>query len=353
MKESQAISRNYDVSILCMDRRGVRPRKDSDGKVQIHRLKTPNLFPESNVLSFLLSYPIFFLRAVARSLSEKPDVMHSHDFDTLLIGLICSRLMGIPLVYDVHEVYAFMIEGDVPQSVSRVIRRLENILTKKVDYFITVNEPVADHVVPPGKDATIVMNCIDIPRPVKVMQTRDVLVLFYGGELGKATLLMESIDAVESSRGWELRLAGKGALTDAVREKSEKSEKLRFMGYLNQEDYYREVSEADVMLCALNPLYRNNKVATPIKLLEAMAYGIPALVVKDTFSANMAEKYGNGVVVEPTINGIKKGLEILEDQEMRSEMGKKGREVAERILNWQVMCERLLGLYRRIENERR
>ena len=92
-----------------------------------------------------LYYLVFTILAAAEIVRQRlasgraADVVHCNDLDTLPIGVRLKRATGRPIVYDAHEVFADMIETDVPKLVVDYVFRLERKLAPQADRIITVS----------------------------------------------------------------------------------------------------------------------------------------------------------------------------------------------------------------------
>src|SRR4030042_5986721 len=88
------------------------------------------------------------------------DVIHCHDFDTLLTGIKFKKASGLPLVYDAHEIYGYMITATLPKFIANVFLWIERRLLKYVNHMINVAEPQKKYYSALTKTPiSIVMNC--------------------------------------------------------------------------------------------------------------------------------------------------------------------------------------------------
>ncbi len=349
MKEATSLSKFHDVRILAWDKGCDKPGMET-GDFTVERIRTIEARGVRGLKALLTSYPTFFLKSVWKTLTKEADIIHAHDFDTLLLGAIASKIKDVPLVYDAHEVYAYMVQSDVPARISGIFDWIERRIAKNVDHFITANEKVSEHVVSEDKESTVVMNCIPLPDRVNLCTpSTDQITVFYGGGLARGRLLPEYIEAIDGLESVSLRIAGSGSLAGHIRSESQQRANVEYLGYLDQESYFAEIADSDIILCVLDPTNENNRIGTPNKMFEAMAYGVPLIVTKGTYSGDIVEQYNCGVSVEATVAGIKRGLEGLKDSEVRRTKGRNGRRAAEELFNWGIMERRLLKLYSEIE----
>lgn len=113
----------------------------------------------------LFKNPLWWRKALKKALKLydngfRFDVVHCHDLDTLKSGVWLKNKLGIKLVYDVHEIFGYMMERDMPKFIVNFSLKLEKKLVKHVDGIIAVNEPVEKYLrSSTDKPITIVMNC--------------------------------------------------------------------------------------------------------------------------------------------------------------------------------------------------
>ena len=73
-----------------------------------------------------------------------PDVIHAHDFPTLLSGYVLKKKTGAKLIYDSHELASESTFMDNLNKISRKnALKIERTLVKHCDEIITVNDSIA------------------------------------------------------------------------------------------------------------------------------------------------------------------------------------------------------------------
>ena len=65
-----------------------------------------------------------------RLLMRDVTVVHCHDFDTLPMGYVLSKL-GSKLVYDSHEAFSGMFSQSVPRVIPLIVDALESIVSER------------------------------------------------------------------------------------------------------------------------------------------------------------------------------------------------------------------------------
>ena len=297
-----------------------------------------------------LNYPRFTLGLLIIARRERPEVVHAHDLDTLIPGMMISRLRRIPLVYDAHEHYAKMAEVDLPASLSPLIDRIEFSLVRKVDLLIVANRKIAEYLAPHHDRSIVeVMNCVDLPELKKGRRSEGPPILIYGGTLEPKRYVKEVVEAVKEVGHCMLKVAGRGRLASLVEDAASGNDDIMFLGYISHERLMDEMASADGILCLLDPSNENNVIGTPNRMFEAMAVGVPPIVTKGTLSGEMVTEERCGLAMDWSPESFHELIQELSDHETVERMGRNGREAAERRYNWGIMKRRLVDAYSLLE----
>jgi glycosyltransferase involved in cell wall biosynthesis len=342
-KEAKALGQaGHEVTVLAWDRAGANePTFPGDG-FKVIRVPT-----RSSKGHFFLGLPMFSAKAIWKGLRSDFQVVHAHDFDTLPQATFLAKIKGAKLVYDSHEHYAKMIMLDMPGTIADMIDRWEARLVSKADLVIAANDPIMEHLDHhvAGKKV-VVMNCIDLPpAPPVRMKHAGRIILFYGGALEPGRYILELLEAVRKHEGCELRIAGKGRLEPQVKEAASQCPRITFLGYVDQATVVKETSGADAVVSLLDPSNENYRIATPVKLLEAMAVGVPVITTKGTLTARIVEEEGCGIALDWSEEAFSSALTRLKDEAAWLSMSNNARKAAEDRYNWKVMKGRLLQAY--------
>jgi glycosyltransferase involved in cell wall biosynthesis len=344
-KEAELLASNgYDVTVLAWDRENAYPDHGEHKGAKIERVRTGRV---GSMLSLALFYPLFFLRALLRALRDGADIVHCHDFDTLVLGAVIAWFKRVPLVFDAHENYAQMISVDLPEWIANAVERVEGVFTGKADVVITVSEVHASHMRKNARNGVILVeNCIDLPKdiPPPEFKGRE-LGLIYVGTLEPMRYIIESIDACGPMNDVTYKVAGWGRLEGEVRKRAD-GRKVQFLGFLQHPAMLREMAASDVVVCLLDPSNKNYVGNSPTKIYEAMAVGVPVLTTKGTTSSDLVEKTGCGLAIEWSEEGFRQAIERFRDPAKRQDWARAGRASAEREYNWNAMGARLLDAYR-------
>jgi len=343
-KEALALAgAGYDIDILAWGR-SRRSQEEHSPNFSVRRLWVGRF---SGKLGAVLGLPIFSLRSLLSGIRERPDIVHSHDLDTLLQGMLISRIKGVPLVYDAHEHYARMIEQDVPTFLVPLVDSFEMALVGKADLVVAANIKIAEYLAPRASKVVVVMNCIDIsPIVIEIGEKQDTkLVLFYGGSLEPLRYLEEVMDAVSRDQRFQLRIAGSGTLGEKVEVMAKAHDNIHFLGRIPQDAVISEMAKADAVLALLDPRNENNRIGTPNRLFEAMAMGVPVIVSAGTYSAEIVQECGCGIAIDWNPEALTKVIKLIGSLEQHRLMGERGRNAVESNYNWNRMSKILIEAY--------
>ncbi|HVV64372.1 MAG TPA: glycosyltransferase [Rhizomicrobium sp.] len=240
------------------------------------------------------------LRYRAREMTEvakrlKPDIIHCHDCLTLPAGWKIKKALGIPLIYDAHEIYeaaATRMEG-----ITDYYARLHKKYLKRVDGFIAVNDSAAlyyRHAYPAAPRPIVIRNAIaltpsepydgrlhdaaGLPRAEKIL-------LYQGGfstERGLHILVRASTMLPD---GWTLVMMGWGPLAGQLKQiavqssiRSGREAAVRFIPPAPARELKLWTQGATVGIIPYEGKMLNHWIATPNKLWEYPAASVPLIV---------------------------------------------------------------------------
>lgn len=349
LKEARAlVSAGHDVQVIGWDRSGSLDREEEWDGVRIYRVRTEGAMR-------LLGKDLFrnpawwrHARHIARRLTF--DVVHCHDLDTLPIGVALKRSDGVPLVYDCHEVFGYMIEADVPGVVVDYTFRMERDLAPNADRVITVNEMVKEYIDRvSGKDAVLVRNCHDRILDTYRPPPGPPFTILYLGTLHVSRFILPAIEAMADLPQARLVIGGSKRLTSLVEAACARRANARFLGMVPSVDVVPMTIDSHMVLSMFDPAYRINHVGLPNKIFEAMAAGRPCLVTAHLRMADLVVKEECGLAVEYTKAAFREAVaRLIDDPGLADRLGRNGLAAAKREYNWDYEKRKLLALYESI-----
>lgn len=294
--------------------------------------------------SMLIKTPLWWRSAFHLARDAVCDLVHSHDLDTLRTGVRLKKERGVPLLYDAHEIFSYMLEGEYPDVVVNYAERMERRLLRDVDHIITVNERLREHYeARTDKPVTVVMNCRDVFQERYTPPKNELFTVLFIGSLYSRYFILELIDVVQELEGVRLLVGGYKDLTEEVRARCARNPRTTFLGRVPNEEVIPRTLGADAVFCMADPSNRNTQVALPNKIFEAMAAGRPSLATQGILSGDIVEREQCGLAVAYAKPALRMALRALaEDPALAERLGRKGLEAVKREYNWAVQSKRLL-----------
>jgi len=308
-----------------------------------------------------LVYVDYYMRSFCVARKERADVYHAHDLVTLPVAWLCSRLTGGKLVYDAHELWPD--RGRVPKR-SRVntflVRRLESFLIRRTDANIMagvssgellsrryhIPEPTVILNTPsyrPYQHSNLFRKRLGIPDEDKV--------LLFEGRLDVNRGIEECIRSLKYLKHCRLVMLGFGpdlyiSGLKSLIEREGSVGRVYFFGAVPFDEVTRTAMSADVGLIVPQNAGLNFYYASPNKLFDYMAAGLPVVGCNFPDLKKFIEGYNIGLTCDPTNpKEIADAINyILSDENRYNEMKKNALEAA-KIFNWENESKKLLALY--------
>ncbi len=360
-KEARTLSgAGFSVTVVCEAAAGLPSLEERDG---IRIVRVARSRPSIPVWRFL-RYGRVFERALVET---RPQILHAHDSDALGPVAAAARRLGVPFVYDAHELW--LGQGRRGRSwlyfaaMSVFFSILERRLIPQSAAQMTVSPPIARwlerryHL----QHVELVPNYPEA-RPVSRHELRTridpqslphgaPIVLYLGGLMEARGLeaLVRSIPWLQS--GAHLVLMGRGPLGGNLRRLAAElgvDQRVHLLTPVPPGEVIDWASSADIGVSPLMPSSLNNRYSLGNKLFQYLAAGLP--VVASDFPQVREVVVGSeaGLCVDTTDpRQIAAAIDnLLADQDRRAVMGRNARRAVEMRYNWDVAARTLLEVYR-------
>jgi len=363
-REALALSEaGHRVRIFCWDRRVELPGHEIDQGVEIiryHGARTRYGLGAKQILHI----PRYWQAAYRLALSDRPDVIHCHDLDTLFPGVRAKKRIGCPLVYDAHEHYPALMSLYLPAYWVKALASFERSMYSKADSVITASSVLADEWRSLGLKSVCAignypaLHTFDEIQPAQVAQARsalgvspDVLMVAYIGGFSRNREILPLIEAGRDLPGVSLQIWGNGHQREAIQTAIEGASNIFYQGWLqaSKVPLYNQV--ADVIYYCLRGDYPGAIYNAPNTLANAMAAGKPIIANDVGDLGRIVRQTGCGELlsdVQPVT--IRAAIERLRDPEVRNRYGKAGRDAAQNQYNWEKASQKLLSIYNELGN---
>lgn len=355
-KEASAlILAGYDVTVVAWNRAGDLPTEETRDGIHVVRVGPGARHGEG--LANIPAYREFYANAVEVGLSLRPDIVHCHDMDTALPGLTLHRRSATQprLVLDMHELYRdsnMIPQRGLKGRVARAaVRSVELRAFRAADRILVANPGTAGYYesLGFGGKVTLVENAPDKERfkPFDRPAEEPFTVGFFGQKRYVEGLrqLIEVVRDHPDMRAW---LAGGGVAEQEVFDLARDVDSIRVSGPFTYQDLPRMYTSVDAVHAVYDVRLGNVRSLFPVKVMEAMACGLPVVVAKDTWVGEYVERHAIGLAVTA---GDRIELEaalvkLAHDPALRRRMGAAGRTLVEDGLSWQAASSRLIDTYR-------
>lgn len=349
----------YEVVVIAWDRHGESaPIEVRDG-FRIERIGPRATF--GGGWRSLPAFRAFWRLATDRARSLAPDVIHCHDLDTAVVGLRIRRESEgrTRLVVDLHEFYraSRMVpqEGLVGALARFLVGAFERRACRAADLVVLVTPAMLPLYEPLGIAERIVLveNAPDAERFVPSAadaRPKRPFTVGYIGQKRYTESLMVLIDIVQRHEDMAAFLAGGGVAAAAIDEAASRAQRVTTVGRYTYAEQPALYEQCDAVYAVYDARVGNIRLAFPVKVMEAMACGLPVVVNADTWIGAFVERHGVGLAVDGSDPAAVEAalVRLKDDPDLRAEMGRRGRALVEGGLSWQAASARLLDAYARL-----
>jgi glycosyltransferase involved in cell wall biosynthesis len=263
---------------------------------------------------FPKDYARFVRTIISTARTQRPDLIHAHDYFMALPGLIASRITGARLVYDAHEL--IVPERGVPRTlVLRVFSFMEGVTVPRSDLVVAANleraERMAEHYSMPALPL-VIRNIPPMPPPAAPTSRVDSLLhprrrssadflLVYQGHLKLRRGLGRVLEAlVVLPESFRLIIVGGGPDQQLL------LQRIGSMGLADRVDHLGRVPrtalpviltqcDAGVLTYSYDTL--NDRLCAPNKVYEYAQAGLPILATDQPPLRRIFESYDMGQLI--------------------------------------------------------
>lgn len=303
----------------------------------------------------------------ARLVDPGADLYHGMAFMGIPVALDLARRREVPAVYDALELYPDARSiSRLPGLLRAAVRVRERSWARRADRVVTVNDDLAAVL---GQRfgverPAVVMNCPPRWQPSLTRARRfheklglapDALVVLYHGGLEPDRGIEQLLAAEGLPAGTHIVLLGYGRLRDTLAARlaadTALGARVHLLDAVPPGELLPWVASADVVAMPIQPTTLNHRLATPNKLFEGLAAGVPILA--SDFPAMRAIVVDDpdgplGAVCDPTdpaaIADALRGL-LTPDDEARADLRARCLRASHARYAWEGQVQVLLATY--------
>lgn len=309
------------------------------------------------VRMFIRSGPLFYffynLRLLVFLLRQKSTLLFSNDLDTLFPNYLVSKLKGIPLIYDSHEIFCEVPELQQTPFKKKIWSALEGFLLPRLQYCLTVNQSIATYFEALYQTKFVVLRNIPPAMPLaqpvtraelKLPETKKLIILQGAGinidrgaeELVRAMAYVDNacLLIIGSGDVWPQLISLAAPLSDRV----------ILINKLPKDQLVKYTSVSDLGISIDKDTNLNYRLSLPNKLFDYFQAGLPVLASDLPEIANLIRTYEAGEFItnhEPQ-HIAQRINEILSSPKLSLYGENSGK--AGRILNWESEKIKLVEL---------
>ena len=319
----------------------------------------------------ILSYSLFlFFYLIFHSLKEKPDIVYSRQMGWSITTALFTKLIKRPLIIEVQIFYLAEELGKKGLQFIKVkmLEYILNISLKAADRILTTTEktkeklskyyspfPYKITVVPSGAN-------VDLFRPMNIKHVRKDLQLeqdlYWVGMVGTlyphqgVDYLINSLPFIlKELPNLKLIIIGNGVMKEELVNLTRDlgvEDKVVFTGEVPYEEVPKYINALDVCVAFFKPVLPYT--ADPIKLYEYLACEKAVVTSGLDWCEDFLEQVGNLVSVEASNPQklAKAIVQLIKDDNLRKETGKRGREIVVEQRRWEIAAKNVQAVLKEI-----
>lgn len=261
----------------------------------------------------------FQLRSARTLRAWRPDLVHANDADTLLPAWRVGRSLGVPYLFDAHEIWTARVKAGSRPVARRWEAWVEKRLAPRAAGVTTVSGSIVDWLHRELRLATAPTLVRNVPvGPAPVVSDPDATgrlrelaglgpgtrVVAYCGAITVNRGIEQTLDALELlDPSTHLVLLGRGsqvyrAVLDARVAEAGLGDRVHFVGIVPSAEVPATLRDADASVIFSRPVTLNQRFSLPNKLFESIHAGLPVAASDLPDIASVVSATGAGQVFD-------------------------------------------------------
>lgn len=305
-----------------------------------------------------ISFYLSFILKLWKNISKiKSDIYLAEDIYTLPVLTVWAKLRRARLLYNARELYPFLAGLRNKTLLQNIIKLIERFFIKIVDLILTTGKMDAEFIQQNYKltNTIVVRNLPMLKEPTQKINLKQKLgikenetLLLYQGVIFEGRGIDKVISALKELPCVHIVLLGRGVKLkeyENLARELEVSERVHFIGMVNQDELINYTVEADIGLVLIENISLSYYYALPNKLFEYICAGLPVLSsdlpqMKDIIETYKVGKAINIGSVKQLTDEIK---QMVADKALLAKYSVNARKAALE-LNWDIEFNKVKSL---------
>ncbi len=340
--------KGYSVKVVSFDwlTEGFKTKK---GEISVYKL-------HKGFLSLTYYFKFAFLMKY-HLLISKVDYIFAEDIYTLPFVVVFGKIKKAKIYYDSRELFGYLAGLKKRKVVQQLLRWIEKICINKVDKIITTGEMDAKFLEKEYsvKNTVVIRNLpifkiIDKPFDFRKFYhlNKSQKIILYQGVILHGRGLRIIFDVIKDFKDCVLIIIGGGEhkkFYEQLAVEKNISDKVIFMGKIDQKDLFEYTAGADVGLALIENISLSYYYALPNKMFEYILTGVPVLASNFPQMKQVIDEFKVGLYVDPeNLEEVSSALrKLLYDTEFINQVKNKSKSAAEE-LNWDKEIQKLISI---------
>lgn len=304
-------------------------------------------------------YTFFHIRLFLYLLFKKSDLLYANDLDTLWPNYMISKLKGIPLIYDSHELFCEVPELQETPLKKRIWEHVEGKIVPRLKYCITVSKSIADHFkVKYGTEFKVVRN-ISLPvngKPIKDKSALGIkpgvkMLVLQGAGINIQRGAEELVQAMKFVDNALLFIIGAGDVWNDLEYlvmENKLEDKVKMIKRVSKEELVNYTANADLGISIDKDTNLNYRYSLPNKIFDYIQADIPILASRLKEVEALIGEYNLGTFIQNhQPEHIAERIMYMLNSPDRV-MWKENAKQAQKVLSWEEERKVLINLVRSI-----
>jgi glycosyltransferase involved in cell wall biosynthesis len=336
----ELVRQGHSVDVVTMSYKGL-PKEEIINGVRVYRV--PSLRKKIEMCTFpeMLTYcisAVFFLSTLLKK--NDYDINHTHFIipTGMVSGLFYKQ---VPYIITTHGSDVPGYNPDRFYFLHKLIKPFSTVILNRASCIASPSGHLKEQILKNFGNRKIAKVPYGISADTYLSGKKENKILT-ASRLFERKGIQYVIEAMTEIEGFEYIICGEGPYRPQLEKQIEQlnlGEKVKLLGHLNPDQLKKEYESAAIFVL---PSTSEN---FPVVLMEAMAAGC---AVVTSVTTGCAEVVGDtALLVQPTdAKGIQKALfTLMQDQDLRQELGTRARARVEREFTWNRVAEKYVHLY--------